>query len=115
MTSHLLAPIMLSLYCQASLAVVKRYIPKLIKYIRFYKPIDSSDPISMLAIGSGYKPRTLLNTYAIDRTLPTRLQAELLELYSQLLRVWQEWNEIYYSKHSSQATTQATTAIELLL
>ena len=84
MTSHLLVPMTLSLYRQASLAVAKRHITKLIKYIRFYKPTDLSDPISILAIGSGHKPRTLLNTYAIDCALPTRLQSELLELYSQL-------------------------------
>jgi hypothetical protein len=53
--------------------VAKRYITKLIKHIRFYEPTDSLDLISMLAIGSGHKPRTLLNAYAINHTLLTRL------------------------------------------
>ncbi|KFY99227.1 hypothetical protein V498_00910 [Pseudogymnoascus sp. VKM F-4517 (FW-2822)] len=64
----------------------------------------------MLAMGSGHKPRTLLNAYAIDSALPTRLQSELLELYSRLSRAWQDWNETYYLEHSGRATAQAAAA-----
>ncbi|KFZ18998.1 hypothetical protein V502_03895 [Pseudogymnoascus sp. VKM F-4520 (FW-2644)] len=109
-TSHLPVPMTLSLYRQASLAVAKRYITELIKHVRFYEPTDSSDPISMLAMGSGHKPRTLLNAYAIDSALLARLQSELLELYSRLSRAWQDWNETYYSEHSGRATSQTAAA-----
>ena len=41
----------------------------------------------------------LLTGYALDTALPSRLQPELLEMYSQLSGLWQHWNQQYYDRH----------------
>ena len=86
----------LALYRQASLAIAKRYISKLVEQINFYEPSSASDPTSIIAMGAGHSTRMLLTTYAIDCSYPTQLQPELLELYLRLSTLWQQWNERYY-------------------
>ncbi|OBT97666.1 hypothetical protein VE01_04422 [Pseudogymnoascus verrucosus] len=64
--------------------------------INFYEPKSASEPASILAMGAGHSTRMLLTSYAIDRSYPTRLQPELLELYLRLSTLWQQWNEQHY-------------------
>ena len=99
LTHHMATPMTISLYRQASVAIAKRYISKLIQNQNFYEPADATEPINMIAMGVGNNPRTMLNSYAIDKALPTRLQSELLELYLRLSTMWQEWNKMYFEEH----------------
>jgi hypothetical protein len=108
LTSHFTAPMTISLYRQASVAIAKRYISKLIEHKNFYELTNATEPINMLAMGVGNNPRTLLTAYAIDKALPTRLQSELLELYLQLSTTWQHWNEKYYKDHCKLQPVQKT-------
>lgn len=99
LTGDLLTPWTLSLYRQAAVTIAKRYIKELIEKIDFYNPLDASDPIRMIATGTGHHPRTLLGAYAVDKALPSRLQPELLEMYYRLSTIWQSWNRQYYEDH----------------
>jgi hypothetical protein len=83
-------------YRQASLAISKRYISKLVEKRNYYYPTSADDPIRMFAAGAGHHPRMLLTAYAIDKALPSRLQPELLEMYYRLSAMWQDWNVQYY-------------------
>lgn len=99
LTRTLQTPWTISLYRQAAIAIVKRHIRDLIKKRNCYHPSEGSDPIRVLAAGVGHRPRMLLTGYAIDTALPSRLQAELLEMYRQLSTLWQSWNQEYYNRH----------------
>ncbi|KAH7327564.1 hypothetical protein BKA65DRAFT_462380 [Rhexocercosporidium sp. MPI-PUGE-AT-0058] len=90
MTAAFPSPMALALYRQASLAIAKRYISKLVERTDFYEPSSALEPKSMLAIGAGHSTRMLLTSYAIDHAYPTRLQPELLELYLHLSTLWQQ-------------------------
>ncbi|KAJ4032987.1 hypothetical protein NW756_014038 [Fusarium oxysporum] len=96
LTRDLVTPWTLSLYRQASLAIAKRYISKLVEKRNYYYPTNADDPIRMFAAGAGHHPRMLLTAYAIDKALPSRLQPELLEMYYRLSTTWQDWNTQYY-------------------
>ncbi|OAA37048.1 telomere-associated recQ-like helicase [Metarhizium rileyi] len=80
LTPTLQTPWTISLYRQASIAIVKRHISELIKGRNFYYPSDANTSVGMIAAGVGHRPRMLLTAYAIDTALPTRLQPELLEI-----------------------------------
>ncbi|KAH6972651.1 hypothetical protein EDB80DRAFT_596203 [Ilyonectria destructans] len=99
LTQTLQTPWTISLYRQAAIAIAKRHIRDLIKKRNCYHPSEGSDPIRVLAAGVGHRPRMLLTGYAIDTALPSRLQAELLEMYRQLSTLWQSWNQEYYNRH----------------
>ncbi len=86
----------LTLYRQAALVIGKRHISEPIKKVNFYYPLVASIPIKMIVAGAGYHPQTLLSTYTIDKSLPSRLQAELLEMYYRVATLWQDWNQQYY-------------------
>jgi hypothetical protein len=94
----------IALYRQAVIAIAKRYITELIRYIDFYNPLNAADPIRILAAGVGYHPRTLLGAYTINKALLSRLQPELLEMYSRLSTVWQRWNWQYYQDYCVQSS-----------
>ncbi|KNB04693.1 hypothetical protein FOXG_19373 [Fusarium oxysporum f. sp. lycopersici 4287] len=96
LTRDLVTPWTLFLYRQASLAISKRYISKLVEKRNYYYPTSADDPIRMFAAGAGHHPRMLLTAYAIDKALPSRLQPELLEMYYRLSTMWQDWNVQYY-------------------
>ena len=89
LTRALHTPWTIALYRQAAIAIAKRHIRDLIKKRNCYYPSEGSDPIRVLAAGVGHRPRMLLTGYAIDTALPSRLQAELLEMYQQLSTLWQ--------------------------
>lgn len=44
----------------------------------------------MIAAGLDHHPQTLLTAHAIDKTMPARLQPELLEMYQRLSNLWQQ-------------------------
>ncbi|KAJ0133643.1 scyllo-inositol 2-dehydrogenase (NADP(+)) IolU [Fusarium oxysporum f. sp. albedinis] len=96
LTRDLVTPWTLSFYRQATLAIAKRYISKLVEKKNYYYPANADDPIRMFAAGAGHHPRMLLTAYAIDKALPSRLQPELLEMYYRLSTTWQDWNTQYY-------------------
>ena len=99
LTRTLITPWTISLYRQAAIAIAKRHIRDLVKKRNCYHPDEGSDPIRVLAAGVGHRPRMLLTGYAIDIALLSRLQPELLEMYSQLSGLWQHWNKEYYYRH----------------
>ena len=88
-----------SLYRQAAIAIAKRHIRDLVRKRNCYHPSEGSDPIRVLAAGVGQRPRMLLTGYALNTALQSRLQPELLEMYSQLSGLWQHLNQEYYDRH----------------
>lgn len=88
LTKDLPIPQIISLYQQASITIIKRYISKLIKKKNFYFPSNTSTPIAIIATGVGYYLHTLLLLYTIDKALLPCLQPELLEMSRRLSTFW---------------------------
>jgi Orsellinic acid/F9775 biosynthesis cluster protein D len=81
-------------YRQSVLAIAKQHITQIARPFDLEHPLDSDDPYLGIARQSGHRVQTLLESYALDRAYPARLQPELLAQYQRVSQSWHSWLEL---------------------
>lgn len=83
-------------YLQASVAIAKRHIAAIAKPFDQYSAKNSASNAQLLGIArqAGHTIQTLMDSYAIDKAYPTRLQPELIQQYKMVSEQWHHWLRI---------------------
>jgi hypothetical protein len=98
-------PLNFALYRQIAVSIAKKHLPNLIQPFDAHMPDDPSGFLKLLSFQTGHNPITHASAYALDRTLPAKLQPELIARYIQNSQAWHQFMETTEKDQSINAYT----------
>jgi hypothetical protein len=88
-------PLATASYRQATLAIAKKHIATIAKPLDPYSARTGSNALLLgVAHQAGHTIQTLMDSYAINKAYPTRLQPELIYQYKIVSELWHQWLQL---------------------
>ena len=85
-------PLATASYRQATLAIAKQHIATIARPLDPYSARTGSNALLLgIAHQAGHTIQTLMDSYAINKAYPTRLQPELIYQYKMVSELWHQW------------------------
>jgi hypothetical protein len=98
-------PLNFATYRQVAVSIAKKHLPDLVQPFDSSIPNDSSGFLKLLSFQTGHNPITHASAYALDRTLPAKLQPELIARYIQNSQAWHQFTKTFGKDESTDVHT----------